>query len=224
MLELPSPCLVVLVGPAGSGKSKWATEHFAGRVIGSDALRALAGEGEDDLRASVDAFALLDDVVERRLRRRLTTVVDTLGNDAAPAQRWRAMAAKHGVPCHAVVFATPAADIRRWNKARAKRVPDAVLRAQLAEFQAVVEAVRGEPFDGVHEVTPDVVPMLVAPSLTRPRAPRRQRRARASNRNAGSRSGCRSRSSRGRAARPRSGRICASSPGAPRRPGSTRCT
>jgi F420-dependent oxidoreductase-like protein len=47
-------------------------------------------------------------------------------------------------------------------------VPDAVLRAQLAETAAVVDAVRGEPFAGVHEVTPEVVPMLVAPSLSRP--------------------------------------------------------
>jgi F420-dependent oxidoreductase-like protein len=171
VLELPSPCLVVLVGPAGAGKTQWATEHFPGRVVGSDALRALAGEGEDDLRASVDALALLDDVVERRMRRRLTTVVDTLGTDVARRQRWRQMAATHDVPCHAVVFATPAADIRRWNKARAKRVPEAVLRAQLAEFQAVGDVVRSESFDGVHEVTPDVVPMQVAPSLTRPATP-----------------------------------------------------
>lgn len=177
MLELPSPCLVVLVGPAGSGKTRWASEHFPGRVIGSDALRAVAGEGEDDLRASVDAFALLDDIVERRMRRRLTTLVDTLGNDAARRQRWRAMAAKHDVPCHAVVLATPAADIRRWNKTREKRVPDAVLRSQLSEFHIVADSVRGEPFDGVHEITPDVEPMQVTPSMTRltvAAAPRRR--------------------------------------------------
>lgn len=168
MLELPSPCLIVLVGPAASGKTRWANEHFPGRVVGSDALRAVAGEGEHDLRASVDAFALLDDIVERRMRRRLTTIVDTLGNDAARRQRWRSMAAKHDVPCHAVVFASAPGDIRRWNKARDKRVPDAVLRFQLDEFRAVTESVMAEPFDGVHAITPDVEPMQVAPSLTRP--------------------------------------------------------
>jgi F420-dependent oxidoreductase-like protein len=170
VLELPSPCLVVLVGPAGSGKTRWATQHFPGRVVGSDALRAIAGEGEDDLRASVDAFALLDDIVERRMRRRLTTVVDTLGNDPARRQRWRAMAAKHDMPCHAVVIATSAADTRRWNKGRDKRVPEAVLRSQLAEFTGVADAVRAEPFDAVHQITPFVEPLQVAPSLTRPAA------------------------------------------------------
>ena len=62
MLELPSPCLVVLVGAAGSGKTTWAQQHLAAQVVSSDAMRALVGEGEHDLRASVDAF----DVVERR--------------------------------------------------------------------------------------------------------------------------------------------------------------
>src|SRR5687767_6693319 len=109
MLELPSPCLVVLVGAAGSGKSTWAQRHFPGRVVGSDALRALVGESDDDLRASKDAFALLDDVIERRLRRRLTTVVDTLGSDAARRDLWRQIAARYDVPCHAVILTTPAA-------------------------------------------------------------------------------------------------------------------
>jgi F420-dependent oxidoreductase-like protein len=167
VLELPSPCLVVLVGVAGSGKTTWANAHFPGQVVGSDSLRALLGEGEDDLRASADAFAVLEDVVERRLRRHLTTVVDTLGSDPERRVRWRELAADHDVPCHAVVMTTAPADVRRWNKARAKRVPEAVLRAQLAGATAVADAVRAEPFAAVHEVTPDIVPMLVAPSLTR---------------------------------------------------------
>ena len=42
MLRLPSPCLVVLVGPAGSGKSTWAAAHFpADQVVSTDRLRAV---------------------------------------------------------------------------------------------------------------------------------------------------------------------------------------
>ena len=74
-LTLPSPCLVVLVGPAASGKSTWAAEWFpAHQVVSSDALRALVGDGEHDLGASKDAFALLETVVQQRLRRHITTV------------------------------------------------------------------------------------------------------------------------------------------------------
>jgi hypothetical protein len=57
VIRLPSPSLVVLVGPAGSGKSAWAAEHFApGQIVSSDRLRAVVGEGEHDLAASPDAF------------------------------------------------------------------------------------------------------------------------------------------------------------------------
>ena len=60
----------------------WAAEQFApDEIVSSDRLRAVVGHGEDDLDATDDAFALLDTIVEHRLVRGLTTVVDTLGLD-----------------------------------------------------------------------------------------------------------------------------------------------
>jgi len=167
VLELPSPCLVVLVGPAGSGKTTWATTHLAEQVVSSDSMRLLVGEGEDDLRASADAFAVLDDVVARRMRRRLTTVIDSLGTDPDRRAAWRAMAVRHDVPCIAVLFDVPPAQVRRMNTTRAKRVPDAVLRTQLAAWPTVMDAVRAEPFDRVEVIQPDVGAALVAPAMVR---------------------------------------------------------
>ena len=163
VIELPSPCLVVLVGPAGSGKSKWAADHMAEHVVSSDALRAVVGEGEHDLRASVDAFAVLDDIVDRRLRRKLTTVIDTLGTDPVRRAQWRGLAAGHGLPCVAVVFDVPPAQLRRQNKDRAKRVPETVLKRQIAEWPAVLAEVDSEPFSAVHRAD---VAALVPRSLT----------------------------------------------------------
>ncbi|HZY08695.1 MAG TPA: AAA family ATPase, partial [Ilumatobacteraceae bacterium] len=75
----------MLIGPVAAGKSTWAAQHFRpDQIVSSDALRAVVGEGEHDLRASADAFALLEQIVTRRVRRRLTTVVDSLGFDAVP--------------------------------------------------------------------------------------------------------------------------------------------
>jgi F420-dependent oxidoreductase-like protein len=149
-MRLPSPCLVVLAGPVASGKSTWAAEHFPpDAVVSGDRLRALVGAGEDDIAASADAFALLDEVVARRVARGLTTVVDTTGLDAGRRATWVRLAREHALACVAVVFATPAAVCRARNRARRHPVPAAVLTGQLKAWPAVRGALAGEGFDEV---------------------------------------------------------------------------
>lgn len=174
-LRLPAPSLVVLVGPSGAGKSHWAATHFRPeQVVSSDAIRALVGEGPYDQRAGTDAFAVLDDVVERRLKRGLLTVVDTLGLDGKRRARWRALAARHGIPVVAVTFATDAATCRARNAGRARPVPARVLTGQLASMADVAGALAAEGFSAIHEAGSDVE--VVPPHfLSAPAFARRQR-------------------------------------------------
>ena len=165
-LRLPTACLVVLVGPSGAGKSTWAAQHFrSNQIVSTDALRALVGEGEHDQRAGADAFAVLDDVLERRLRRRLLTVVDTLGLDVKLRRRWIATARRHGLPCHAVTFSTPMALCRARNRERTPPVPAKVLTGQQRAFTAALDELAAEGFDGVQEAGDFVE--IVAPALVR---------------------------------------------------------
>lgn len=129
---LPLPALVVLVGPSGSGKTTWAQARFArGEIVSSDALRGVVGTGERDLDASSDAFTLLESVVAARLRRRLTTVVDTLGLDRARRVAWIEAARRAGMPAVAVRFDTDAIVCRQRNRTRDVPVPADVLTAQI---------------------------------------------------------------------------------------------
>ena len=149
-MRLPAPSLVVLVGPPASGKSTWAeTQLRRDVVVSSDRLRALVGDGEHDQRAGTDAFDVLDLVVERRLRRQLLTVVDTLGTDAKRRIRWIELAKAHGVPAIAVVFDTPPSECRARNKAREEPVPSAFLTQQLNAWPKVKEALPADGFDAV---------------------------------------------------------------------------
>lgn len=129
---IPDPALVVLVGPSGSGKSTWAAARYRpAEIVSSDRLRGVVGSGDHDLDASADAFALLDHIVAARLRRGLTTVVDTLGFDAERRRAQRELTRRAGLPAVAVLFGTDAAQCRRRNQRRTWPVPAAVLDAQL---------------------------------------------------------------------------------------------
>jgi F420-dependent oxidoreductase-like protein len=154
-LRLPDPCLVVLVGATGAGKSHWARDWFAAaQVVSSDWLRAVVGTGERDQRASRDAFEVLDLIVAKRLRRRLTTVVDSTGLEAKRRDAWRSLAERHGVPAYAIVFDPPAAVVRERNRAARSPVPSKVVTAQLRESAGVADKLGSEGFAGVHRAGP----------------------------------------------------------------------
>lgn len=171
-LRLPAPCLVVLVGPSGSGKSTWALAHFrANELVSSDALRAMVGIDESDQRAGTAAFDLLERIVDERVGRGLTTVVDTLGFDAERRRRWIELAHAHGMPAYAIVFDTPAAVCEERNGTRAKTVPKSVLRKQISRMRAVRRSLGDDGFDAIHMERPVAT---VAPRLLEAPLPRRQ--------------------------------------------------
>jgi F420-dependent oxidoreductase-like protein len=173
-LRLADPCLVVLVGATAAGKSHWARQWFADeQIVSSDRLRAVVGSGERDQRASRDAFEVLDLIVAKRLRRGLTTVIDSTGLEAKRRAAWRALAERHGMSAHAVVFDTPAALVRERNRERASPVPPKVVTAQLGAAERIAERLAAEGFAGVHR--PGPVSLVPAAFLTAPEAAARQK-------------------------------------------------
>jgi alkanesulfonate monooxygenase SsuD/methylene tetrahydromethanopterin reductase-like flavin-dependent oxidoreductase (luciferase family)/predicted kinase len=144
----------VLVGAAGSGKSTWASEHFArNEIVSSDALRATVGTGEADLDASRDAFAVLDLVIAARMRRGLTTVIDTLGFDADRRRGYLDSARAAGLPAIAVLFDTDPALCRARNRERDRPVPAQALAAQLRKARASATELEIEGWDRVERVS-----------------------------------------------------------------------
>jgi alkanesulfonate monooxygenase SsuD/methylene tetrahydromethanopterin reductase-like flavin-dependent oxidoreductase (luciferase family)/predicted kinase len=107
----------------------------------------VVGSGEHDLEASSDAFALLDHIVAARLRRGLTTVIDTLGLDQARRQAYLERARQSRMPPVAVLFDTDPAECRRRNRARGRAVPAAVLDGQLRRMRAVTAEIGEEGWD-----------------------------------------------------------------------------
>ncbi|HEU5112017.1 MAG TPA: AAA family ATPase, partial [Acidimicrobiia bacterium] len=162
-LRLPAPCLVVLVGASSSGKSTWAGRAFKEtEVVSSDRLRGIVGSGEDDQQAGTAAFSILEQIVEERMRRRLTTVIDTLGFDREKRRRWVALAHEADLPAFAVVFDTPPEQARVRNAEQVRPIPKTVLDKQLARFRVVRTEIDEDGFDRVLVEQPVA---LVAPSM-----------------------------------------------------------
>ncbi len=165
-LRLPAPCLVVLVGASSSGKSTWANETFNDtEIVSSDRLRAAVGAGEDDQQASTAAFSVLEQIVTERLRRKLTTIIDTLGFDGEARRRWVELAHRAGLPAFAVVFETPPDQARLRNSERPRPLPKTVLDRQIRRFREVQGEIEDDGFDQIVLEQPVA---LVATSLASP--------------------------------------------------------
>ncbi len=164
---LPDPCVVVLAGAAGSGKSTWAATHYTrSEVVSTDALRAVVGTGPADLEASTDAFAVADLVIDARLRRGLTTVVDTLGLDPDRRQSYSDRARAAGLPAVLVIVDTPARLCRVRNAERDRPVPADVLTVQLRKIRTLPARAEAEGWDRVLVLTEHTQPADPAPAVT----------------------------------------------------------
>jgi protein phosphatase len=146
-LLVPRPCLVLLAGVAGCGKSTFAGRHFRStEVVSSDACRALVADDPDDQRASGDAFSVLHLLVEKRLKRRhLVTAVDATNlhrRDRRPFVR-RAQAV--GMPVVAVVLDIPLDLCIERDRARPERhVGELTLRRQREALELGLEGLDEE--------------------------------------------------------------------------------
>jgi alkanesulfonate monooxygenase SsuD/methylene tetrahydromethanopterin reductase-like flavin-dependent oxidoreductase (luciferase family)/predicted kinase len=148
--RLPDPAVVVLAGAASSGKSTWAAGRFrTAEIVSSDALRAAVGSGPSDLDASVEAFALLDQIVAARSKRSLMTVIDTLGLDPERRAYYRQLASGARLPAVLVIMNTAAALCRERNRQRDRPVPVPVLTEQLRKISRLIESAATEGWDQV---------------------------------------------------------------------------
>jgi protein phosphatase len=156
-IVIPDPCLVVLVGASGAGKSRFAGRWFdAPEILSSDAFRARVGRGEDDQRATRRAFGALHSALAERLGRGLLTVVDA--TNIRPADRLALVRRSVDVrlPAVAIVLDLALEECLAGDLARiGRRVGPAVVTKQWTLLGRLVDLdhpLAGEGFAAVHRL------------------------------------------------------------------------
>jgi protein phosphatase len=148
---------VLLIGPAGAGKSTFAAAHFKPvEIVSSDHLRGLLANDPADQSASADAFRILTMIVTGRMKRGLLTVVDATSLRAADRARYRGIAARYGGPVVAIAFDLSPATYHARNRGRADRVvAEDVLERQIDDMARTVAALPSEGYSALYLVRDD---------------------------------------------------------------------
>ncbi|MGW6795062.1 AAA family ATPase [Streptomyces chartreusis] len=137
--DMPENGLIVLIGASGAGKSTLARTWPASQVLSLDALRGTVSDDPGDQEATRDAADVLKLILERRMARKLNTVIDATNVEQSVRVELVMAAKRHGMPTVAVVVATPLPVCleRQGPRPDNRRVPEDVVRSQ---HQAMVHS------------------------------------------------------------------------------------
>lgn len=153
-IEISEPALVVLVGPAGAGKTTFAARHFRpDEVVSSDAIRERLTGSEADQSRNPVVFRILNEEVARRLRGGGFAVVDATNVEGHARRALLRLAATAAVPAIAIVFSLPLRDVLARNASRpGLPVPDDVVRRHWHRLEQTIRdgSIDRDGFAAVH--------------------------------------------------------------------------
>ena len=154
VISVPEVGLVVLIGASGSGKSTFARSHFAEtEVVSSDQCRALVGDDETDQSITAPAFALLHEIIDKRLQVGRLTVVDATNTKREDRKSLLELARKWDVLTTAIVFDLPIEVCFDRNQQRSDRsTPEHAIKRQHKAVRRSVKGLRKERFNRVHVI------------------------------------------------------------------------
>ncbi|MFJ4192106.1 AAA family ATPase [Kitasatospora sp. NPDC089509] len=145
--------LVVLVGVSGAGKSTFAERRWPPSwTLNLDAYREMATNSAADQSATTVALQVQDLLLDARLARGLTTIIDSTAIQPHARAHLLARARYWQRPCSAVLFDVPLAVCEVQNALRPRVVPGAVLREQHRDLPGADQLI-AEGFRFVDRVT-----------------------------------------------------------------------
>lgn len=149
-IQLPRRTLLVLCGPAGSGKSTFAAQRFAATtVVSSDHCREMICDDVTNQQVNRDTFDLFYYILRKRMYLGRFTVADSTALHAEARRQLKELAQHYGYLTCLLLFDIPAEICLQRDQQRERRVGDGVIAYHAGLLkQALLDA----PQEGWHQL------------------------------------------------------------------------
>ncbi len=128
IITIPHRTLLVLCGPAGSGKSTFATQRFATTtIVSSDHCRAMICDDENNQKVNRDTFELFHLIIQKRLSLGRFTVADSTALHPDARRKLRDLSRHFGYFGCLLIFNIPPEICLERNKSRHRLVEERVI-------------------------------------------------------------------------------------------------
>ncbi len=150
-ITLPRRTLLVLCGPAGSGKSTFAKQRFTPTsIVSSDYCRAMICDDENNQQVNRDTFDLFYYIIQKRMYLGRFTVADSTALRSDTRRRLRAQSRQSGYYGCLLIFNTPPEICLARNTLRARSVEEQVIPYHAGLLQQTLLDAPTEGWEQVH--------------------------------------------------------------------------
>lgn len=137
-VTIKNDALVVLVGPAGAGKSTFAARHFEPhQIVSSDYCRYLVCGDPTRQDVSQSAFAVFHEIIKGKMRHGELAVADATNLKTFSRRNLEIIATNNGRPVVYICIDVPLETVLAQNANRERVVPEDVVRKHYAEYVKV---------------------------------------------------------------------------------------
>jgi predicted kinase len=151
IITIPRRTLLVLCGPAGSGKSTFAAQRFAETtIVSSDHCRAMICDDENNQNVNRDTFELFHLIIQKRLSLGRFTVADSTALQPDARRKLRDLSRHYGYFGCLLIFNIPPEICLERNKSRHRLVEERVIPYHADLLQRAILNAPREGWELIH--------------------------------------------------------------------------
>ena len=151
VVTIPRRTLLVLCGPAGSGKSTFAAQRFAATtIVSSDHCRAMICDDENNQTVNRDTFEVFHLIIQKRLSLGRFTVADSTALQPDARRKLRDLSRHYGYFGCLLIFNIPPEICLERNKSRHRLVEERVIPYHADLLQRTILDTSREGWEMIH--------------------------------------------------------------------------